>query len=123
MEVRDLKPLINVHNYWWWDEKVSKLELKAPVNVLPSTTCIKTLNTMKKMNLNEILIINEDGVLKGTIGIQKLMTQLLAHHVSQDDPVGKIVEEKFGKIKADASLGLLSKILEKEQFAVVIQSK
>lgn len=123
MEVRNLKPIVNVHNHRWWDESVSKLHLKGTSTVLPSTTCGTTLSLLKKLGVNELPIVDEDGTLKGMATLQNLLNQLVAVQVKRNDPIGTVAEEKFGKIYTDGSLGLLSRILEKDQFAVVLDSK
>ncbi|GJQ78348.1 Cbs [Trypoxylus dichotomus] len=119
LEVRNLKPIVNVHNHWWWDEPVSKLPLKAPATILPSTTCGKTLASMKKLGVDKIPIVDEDGKLKGMATLQNLMNQLIATQIKQGSHIDAITEEKFGKIDINGSLGLLSRILEKDSYAVV----
>ncbi|KAK9736078.1 Pyridoxal-phosphate dependent enzyme [Popillia japonica] len=124
MEVRNLKPIKNIHNHWWWDTPVSALPVTPVATILPSTTCSKTLSKLKELKVEELPIVNEEGLFKGMATLENLMNHLIAKTAKQNDPISHVTEEKFGRIDVGGSLGMLSRVFEKDPYAIVLdQSK
>lgn len=123
MEVRYLQPCPNLLNHWWWEEKVSKLNLDPPISILPTTSCQKTLNLLRKLGIDQIPVIAKCGKLEGVATLTQLMNQLFAGRVKPECPISKAMVAKFIKVQADTKLGIVSKALEIDGFAGVVESK
>lgn len=123
MEVRNLKPIKNIHNHWWWDTPVSALPVTPVATILPSTTCSKTLSKLKELKVEELPIVNEEGLFKGMATLENLMNHLIAKTAKQNDPISHVTEEKFGRIDVGGSLGMLSRVFEKDPYAIVLDRK
>ncbi|KAI4469074.1 cystathionine beta-synthase [Holotrichia oblita] len=123
MEVRNLKPIKNIHNHWWWDKPITELSVAPITTILPSTTCAKTLSILKDLKIDAVPIVNEEGQFKGMATLENLMNHLIAKTAKQTDPISNVTEEKFGRIDVDGSLGLLSRVFEKDPYAIVLDRK
>nr|XP_022904478.1 cystathionine beta-synthase [Onthophagus taurus] len=121
MEVRNLKPLINTQNHWWWNEKLSKLDLKTPLTISADTSCAKTLSTLKEKVLEHITIMDKKSVV-GVATITTIMNAFVAGKIKLSDPVKLAMEKKVFKVSPDTSLGMMSRILEVEPYVIVVKS-
>lgn len=61
MEARHFKEIQNEFNHWWWDHKVSELNLPKPVIITPKTTCVEALEILQQNKLAQIPIKYDDG--------------------------------------------------------------
>lgn len=61
LEARNLKPLINEHNHWWWNHTVAELNLDDVRTVSPETTCGAVLELLRKNHLSQIAVTADDG--------------------------------------------------------------
>lgn len=119
MEARNLKPIINEHNHWWWNEKVASLKLPKPLVIPASTTCEAALELMKKNNLQQVNIAGDGGVLKGVLTLAHLTKKVVSMNLQLSSPVETAIFKQFRKVKSDTILGLVSRILEIDEFAIV----
>jgi cystathionine beta-synthase len=55
------------------------------------------------------------------VTLGNLITQMVNSKVLPTDPVEKALYRQFRKIKLSATLGQLSRILERDEFVVVVQ--
>lgn len=123
MEARNLKPIINEHNHWWWNEKVAALELAKPLTILASTTCEAALELMKTNHLEQVNITGDGGVLKGALTLAHLTKKVVSMNLQLSSPVEAAVFKQFRTVNRDTVLGLVSRILEVDAFAVVGETK
>ncbi|XP_017769210.1 PREDICTED: cystathionine beta-synthase [Nicrophorus vespilloides] len=123
MEARNLQECVNTQNHWWWDEKVSKLPLQPPMSLLPSTTCAKTLNVMKKQGYDQMPIVDKNGTIEGMATITTLMGKLVNSFVKPNCPISKTTVAKYNKVNPNTSLGLVSRMLEKDTYVLVTDMK
>lgn len=61
MESRLLKEPVNVHNHWWWNHKVSELNVPALTSVKPTATCAEAIALLESKKLSEVAVVSEDG--------------------------------------------------------------
>lgn len=61
MEARLLKEPINEHNHWWWNHKVSELNVPALISVKPTATCEEAINLLEENKLSQIAVVSDDG--------------------------------------------------------------
>lgn len=71
-------------------------------------------------NLERIPVVDENGCVKGLVTSHNLMSRLIAGTVKPTDPAMKVIERQFLKVCLMTNLGRLSRILETEPFAVVL---
>ncbi|KAK4884436.1 hypothetical protein RN001_000707 [Aquatica leii] len=121
MEARNFKSVENTAGHWWWNEKVSNLHFGKYPTISPSTTCSEAIALMKKENLNEIPII-DNNVLLGVASISYMMNKLMTGKAQFDDPITNAILLQFRKVHLNSSLGLLSRILENEPFVLVVDN-
>uniref|UniRef100_V5G5S7 Cystathionine beta-synthase n=1 Tax=Anoplophora glabripennis TaxID=217634 RepID=V5G5S7_ANOGL len=123
MEARSLKPCVNTQNHWWWDIKVSTLELEKLQSVTTAMTCERVLHLMKKMGVDQIPVVDANGGIVGVVTLQNLMTKLLAGTVQSNENTDKVIVRIYPKVYKTANLGLVSRILEKESYILLLDKQ
>lgn len=127
LEARNFKESVNVHCHSWWGRKVSELlsELQMPPQstMLGSSSCQDVISVLKKGDVEQIPIVDDDGKLLGMATTPYLMNKLLNLSLKCSDSIEKSLFKKFIKITPDTTVGCLSRILEKESFVVVAGEK
>lgn len=128
LEARNFKDSINIHCHSWWNRNVSELmsEIElAPQSTMPSnSSCQEVVNVLKKEKVDQIPIVdNVSGELQGMATVTFLMNKILDLSLDCSDIIEKSLFKKFIKITPDATVGRLSRILEKEPFVVVVADK
>ena len=64
-------------NTWWADEKVSSLELSAPLSILPSVTVEQAIDIMVQEGFDQLPVITESGKIVGVATMGSLKAKLL----------------------------------------------
>ncbi|XP_026470149.1 cystathionine beta-synthase [Ctenocephalides felis] len=123
MEARDLLETKSDAQHWWWDLKVSSLELKAPLTVGPNVTCQKAISLMTQQGYDQLPVVKEGDVIVGMVTMGNLMNRIVGLKNKPQDPVEKALYKQFRKITLDTTLGRVSRILEKEPFLVVVHNQ
>lgn len=124
MEARDFKESVNEHCHKWWDYKISSLiQNQSPLTITNTATCQEVLDKLKDSNLEQIPITDCLGNLEGMATVTNIMNKILDKSVEFEDQISHALFKKFIKIKMDTTLGRLSRILEKEPYAVVVQQR
>ncbi|XP_065055705.1 cystathionine beta-synthase-like protein [Rhopilema esculentum] len=108
---------------WWWNEKVSRLELNTPLTVLPSVSCQEAIEIMNRETYDQLPVVNEGGFVLGMITLGNLMSRTIAGKVTPETPLSECIYSKFKKVSLNTSLGSLSRILDHEYFALVVHSQ
>lgn len=123
MEARNLKECVNTENHWWWNMNLSKLNINPLTSVLPNTTCLRTLNIMKKQGFDQVPVVDKNGVIEGMATIPSLLNMLVSSKVQPNDEIKMAIVRQFRKVACNTTLGVLSRILEKESFVLVVDNK
>lgn len=123
MEARNFIPCVNTQGHWWWNEKVAALGLQAPLIISHSITCSRALTIMKKQGYDQLPVIDDNETLIGMATMTNLMTMLVNSKVQPNDPISKAIARQFRKVTPDSTLGLVSRILEKDSFVLVVQDQ
>ncbi|XP_071959165.1 cystathionine beta-synthase-like [Antedon mediterranea] len=108
---------------WWWNLKISVLEVNAPLTILPTVKCQDCVNIMKEQGFDQLPVVNEGGVILGTVTLGNLLSQLLAGRVKANAPVSDMLYKKFKTVRLDTTLGKLSRILDIEPFALIVHDQ
>lgn len=120
---RDIIKLEQEHPMWWYNEKVSSLELAAPLSILPDLSVEQTINIMNDEGYDQLPVIDSTGQIKGVATLGSLKAKLLKGKVMPNDAVRKVAYNTFKKVTLDTTLEKLDRILDKEHFALVVHSQ
>ncbi|KAH0624799.1 hypothetical protein JD844_032618 [Phrynosoma platyrhinos] len=112
-----------INKPWWWHLKVQELSLSAPLTVLPSVTCEKTIEILREKGFDQVPVVDESGVILGMVTLGNMLSSVLAGKVRPSDQVNKVIYKQFKKIRLQDNLGKLSHILEIDHFALVVHEQ
>uniref|UniRef100_A0A803Y1L8 Cystathionine beta-synthase n=1 Tax=Meleagris gallopavo TaxID=9103 RepID=A0A803Y1L8_MELGA len=115
-DVQERKP-------WWWNIKVQKLNLSAPLILLPEVSCQKAIEILREKGYDQAPVVAESGLILGMVTLSNTLTSVLAGSAQFSDPVTKVIYDQFSKISLEDSLGKLSCILENDHFAIVVHEQ
>uniref|UniRef100_A0A8C9EIK4 Cystathionine beta-synthase n=1 Tax=Pavo cristatus TaxID=9049 RepID=A0A8C9EIK4_PAVCR len=110
---------VQEHKPWWWNIKVQKLNLSAPLILLPEVSCQKAIEILREKGYDQAPVVAESGLILGMVTLSNTLTSVLAGSAQFSDPVTKVIYDQFSKIGLEDSLGKLSSILENDHFAIV----
>lgn len=120
MEARGFKEVVNEHNHWWWNHKVSELTTSPAIVIDESITCQDAINLMKEKNVSHLPVFRkESGRIIGAVTLDVLTNQIVSNNLCIRSPATKGLFKKAIKVTADTIVGLLARILEVEDFVMV----
>ncbi|XP_041933563.1 cystathionine beta-synthase-like protein isoform X1 [Alosa sapidissima] len=108
---------------WWWNLTLQVLRLSAPLTVLPTVTCQKTIKILKEKAFDQAPVVDETGVIQGMVTLGNMLSSVLAGKVKPSDPVSKVLYKQFKQVRLTDNLGKLSRILETDHFALVVHEQ
>ncbi|KAM6945519.1 cystathionine beta-synthase a [Aplochiton taeniatus] len=117
------KEEVMVNKPWWWNLKLQGLNLSAPLTVLPTVTCQKTIKILKEKAFDQAPVVDEGGLILGMVTLGNMLASVLAGKVKPSDPVSKVLYKQFKQIRLTDNLGKLSRILETDHFALVVHEQ
>ena len=68
-------------------------------------------------------VVGEDGRILGMMTEGNLMSMLVKKRVSKDDPVSKVLYKSFKQVPTTATLGHVSRLLDREPFVLVVSEQ
>lgn len=107
-------------NKWWWDLPVSKIPFKKPVILSKGSTCDEAVKILRNGSFHQMPMVDADGNVTGFVTLEKLLSSLIAGEVSKSDPAEKTLIKQFRKVATATTLGRLSRMLQKDLYAVVL---
>ncbi|XP_017491156.1 PREDICTED: cystathionine beta-synthase-like [Rhagoletis zephyria] len=124
MEARDLKPVVNEHNHWWWDTPVSALNMKVPVVLKSDVSFTKAIEALNEHNVEQLALVDaEDGALLGALLQETLLSQIVSMNRQQDEPAIKAVNKRVIRLPSTAILGKLARILEIDPCVLIVDNE
>merc|ERR1719245_57841 len=121
---RDIIELAEDQRPWWADEKVSSLELSAPLTITPDLTVEQAIGVMNSEGYDQLPVVNNaTGKIEGVCTLGSLRAKALKGNVMKYDPCLKATYNTFKKVTLDTTLEKLDRILDKEHFALVVHSQ
>merc|ERR1719245_2836547 len=120
---RDIIRVENEQRLWWFDEKVSSLDLSAPLSILPELSVEETIGIMNNEGYDQLPVIDATGKIEGVATLGSLKAKVLKGNVLRNDPVLKATYNTFKKVTLETTLEKLNRILDKEHFALVVHSQ
>ncbi|XP_056639619.1 cystathionine beta-synthase [Diorhabda sublineata] len=123
MEARNLRMPKNTMNHWWWNDPVTKLNLNKLLLATVGMKCEKVLSMIKKAGIDQIPIVDSTGSMVGMLTLQNLMQGLLSGKVKPEGSIERCLVRIYPKVQKSANLGVVSRILERESYVLVLDSK
>jgi len=80
---RDIIELKDEMTNWWAEEKVSSLELSAPLSILPSVPVEHAIDIMVREGFDQLPVITESGKIVGVATMGSLKAKLLKVNISR----------------------------------------
>ncbi|XP_035703243.1 cystathionine beta-synthase isoform X2 [Folsomia candida] len=121
---RDLLPLHNLKDqYWWWDTPVSSLHLASPLTVLPDVPVQEAIDIMKRKGFDQMPVVDKDGNVLGMVTLGSLLARVLSKKLDKSDSVDAAIYRQFKKVTLNMTLGKLTNILHKDHFALVVHTQ
>merc|ERR1719452_89240 len=120
---RDIIELKDEMTPWWADEKVSSLELSAPLSILPSVAVEQAVDIMVKEGFDQLPVLTAKGKIVGVATLGSLKAKLMKGKIHSTDPVEDATYNTFKKLNLDTTLSKLNRILDTEHFALVVHNQ
>lgn len=120
---RDIIQVDDEISNWWEKERVSSLELSAPLSILPTVSVENAIDIMVREGYDQLPVINKNGEIVGVATLGSLKTKLIKGNLMSDDPIQKATYSTFKKVNLETTLGKLNRILDSEHFALVVHSQ
>jgi cystathionine beta-synthase len=102
---------------------VSDLALPTPITVLPTVTCEEAARVLASQGIDQMPVVTANSEIVGMLTEGNLASQLLSKRALPTDPVSKVVFRQFSEVTLSTPLSKLSKIFEKNHFALVVQTQ
>ncbi|XP_071539029.1 cystathionine beta-synthase isoform X3 [Panulirus ornatus] len=111
------------NKHWWSALRVSALPLAAPLTVLPTISCQDAIAIMQREGYDQLPVVDQEGMIQGVVTLGSLMAKMVSSKVEGSSPVQQSLYSQFRKIKLDTTLGKLSRILDRDHFALVVHTQ
>ncbi|XP_042865348.1 cystathionine beta-synthase-like isoform X5 [Penaeus japonicus] len=111
------------NKHWWSTLKVSSLPLAAPLTVQPTIACEDAIAIMQREGYDQLPVVDHEGIIQGVVTLGSLMSKLVSSKVEGSSPVQQSLYSQFRKIKLDTTLGKLSRILDRDHFALIVHTQ
>uniref|UniRef100_A0A8C4QZH0 Cystathionine beta-synthase n=1 Tax=Eptatretus burgeri TaxID=7764 RepID=A0A8C4QZH0_EPTBU len=106
---------------WWCNHTVQELTLQAPVTVLPTVSCQETIDLLHQHGFDQAPVVNNEGCIVGVVTLQNILSYMLYGRLKPSDSINEVLYKEFKEVDMRTELGTLSRILETNHFALVIQ--
>jgi cystathionine beta-synthase len=77
---------------------------------------------MRKYDISQIPVVNDAGEFVGALNDSHLFSQLIEHPELRNDPIEKVVQRSFPFVHHEATLDEVSKLITKENNAVLVKT-
>ncbi|KAF7278539.1 hypothetical protein GWI33_008243 [Rhynchophorus ferrugineus] len=123
MEARGFFPSENTENHWWWDKKISDLNLQTLQTATASMTCDRVIHLMKKIGADQIPVVDNDGAIVGMVTLKVILTKIVEKKIQLNDSIENIIVRVYPKLYDTVNLGVVSRALEVEPYVVILQKQ
>ncbi|XP_076647123.1 cystathionine beta-synthase isoform X1 [Halictus rubicundus] len=113
----------NEANKWWWNIPVSRLTFDEVPTFKDNITCQEAVRIFKDTKFQQLVISNDNKHVDGVITFSTFMSELVSGAIKLTESVKKPMTKRYVKVKLSASLGQLSRVLEKEVYAVILDEQ
>eukprot|EP00456_Euglypha_rotunda_P021486 TRINITY_DN1840_c0_g1_i20.p1 TRINITY_DN1840_c0_g1~~TRINITY_DN1840_c0_g1_i20.p1 ORF type:complete len:256 (-),score=50.54 TRINITY_DN1840_c0_g1_i20:158-823(-) len=116
------KELVSPSAEWWGKKTVADLKLHTPVTVSSTVPCSTAVEIMSSTGYDQLPVVGAEGAIEGMVTLGNLTAQITLERVKPEEPVSKAVFRQFKQVSLSTSLGKLSKIFDKDHFALVVHT-
>lgn len=102
---------------------VSSIQFEKPLTLQSTTTCGETLLILQNGHHQQLPVVDEQNQVKGVVELNKLYSGLISGQVSNTSPVEEIVNKAFCNVDQADTLGKLSRVLDSEKYAIIVNEK
>lgn len=102
---------------------MSNLELDPPTTLPIGATCQEAITILKKEGRDQLPVVEADGHCRGVVTLSAITNNIISGKIKSTDIAEKVLVKNFRKLCASATIGRLSRILEKESYVVVVDEK
>jgi len=108
---------------WWGNKTVSELPLQTPFTITENVSCKDAVKILNEQGFDNLPVVKEDNAVVGVISEGNLTAKLMPGRVLPSDPVSKAMYKQFRKVKGDTKLSEISRIFDKDHFALVVSEQ
>lgn len=117
------EPDVNPTEEWLHHKTVADLKLQTPLTVLPSVSCEKCVVILMENSFDQLPVVSAEGHILGMVTLGNLKSQLISGRVKKTDPISNVVYKQLRRVSLDTKLSVLSRIFDKDHFALVTTSQ
>lgn len=117
-------PEVDQQNAEWWHScTLGDLKLATPVTCSPEVTCQQAIDILAKQGYDQLPVIGNNGEVMGMVTNGNLLSKITSGRVGASDPISAALFKQFARVTQQTSLYRLSKIFDRDHYAVVIASQ
>lgn len=107
-------------NKWWWNLPVSSIHFSKPTSLSKGSTCEDAINLLQEGKFHQLPIVDQKNEILGFVSLNGILSSLISGKAVKTDSAEKIMSNQYRKVVLSTSLGRLSRMLEQEHFAVIL---
>ncbi|EDQ91408.1 uncharacterized protein MONBRDRAFT_14886, partial [Monosiga brevicollis MX1] len=107
----------------WTSLPVTSMPQKFPMTLDPDVTCHHATEILKREGFDQMPVVGPKGGVLGMVTEGNLMSSLLKRRVKQTDPVAKVLYKSFKQVPTTATLGQISRLLDREPYVLVVSEQ
>lgn len=107
-------------NKWWWNLPVSSIHFSKPTSLSKESTCEDAINLLQEGKFHQLPIVDQKNEILGFVSLNGILSSLISGKAVKTDSAEKIMSNQYRKVVLSTSLGRLSRMLEQEHFAVIL---
>lgn len=108
---------------WWSDRTVADLKLLTPLTVSPNIPISRCNEILREHSFDQLPVVDKDNDIVGMVTLGHLTSCVLSGRVTPSDIVSKALFRQFRKVTHATSLAELSRLFDKDHFAVVVTTQ
>ncbi|KZC13973.1 Cystathionine beta-synthase [Dufourea novaeangliae] len=108
---------------WWWDIPISRLFFDKTPLFKENITCQDAIRIFEDTKVQQLVISNDNIHVNGILNSNTLMSDLVFGRIKLIDSVERSMVKHYAKVKVSVTLGQLSRLLEKELYAVILDEE
>eukprot|EP01121_Diplochlamys_sp_Union-15-3_P001805 TRINITY_DN1156_c0_g1_i1.p1 TRINITY_DN1156_c0_g1~~TRINITY_DN1156_c0_g1_i1.p1 ORF type:complete len:533 (-),score=118.29 TRINITY_DN1156_c0_g1_i1:52-1602(-) len=110
---------------WWSGKTVSDLSLAVPVTISSKLSVQEAIDIMKSQGFDQLPVVDDFNNVLGMVTEGNLMSQIVQKRIKTNDLCNNtnVLYKKFREVSNKTTLSELSRIFDKEPFALVITTQ
>eukprot|EP00735_Rhodelphis_limneticus_P005143 TRINITY_DN1687_c0_g1::TRINITY_DN1687_c0_g1_i1::g.17742::m.17742 TRINITY_DN1687_c0_g1::TRINITY_DN1687_c0_g1_i1::g.17742 ORF type:complete len:508 (+),score=241.25,sp/Q91WT9/CBS_MOUSE/59.47/0.0,PALP/PF00291.20/1.8e-56,CBS/PF00571.23/1.4e-08,CBS/PF00571.23/0.0029,HAD/PF12710.2/0.32 TRINITY_DN1687_c0_g1_i1:69-1526(+) len=108
---------------WWHELCVGQLTLTTPTTIKPHVTVEQAIKILNDQGFDQLPVVSENGDMLGVVSEGNLIGKIASGRVKKSSPVTEVMFKQFRQVSPRTSLRDLSRIFDKDHFALVVQTQ